>query len=492
MTWNRREVLGGLGVASAQAILWAMGCRTPARPTLRAPETAGAVRAWLHDAVAALHGAGLASVHALAVTRRRTTAAIDVLGAGVSRGRCDGVVLTVHDRDGRREQVTSELSADGVAAAVRALGGGRPAAIDFGRPQISAAPPSPKSDPRLLTDATLRGMVETMARRDQGLSSRIVYAAALLDVDDATVWSVAPGRDLEQRVVRVRRALTRVAWNGTRPIVSETARAWAGGVDDQDLTDAQIIAARDAALVLMTPTAFDDGEHPIVLEPSVVATVIDAAVRALFTTAAARRPEVARRLAIGAAIASPTLTLVDDPTAAASYGGFAFDDEGEPAAAQTLLERGHVVGRLSDRAGVETSGAALAGRGRRPGHVGRVEPAPSHLRLAPGAGRSDDLLDAGYRLEGGLGAVVDPSSDRVVISVARALELRGGQPTGRVYADIELVGELGRLLASVAAASHDTETIGIRDELDGQPRWRSIEVPWLRASGLVRARRRRT
>jgi len=50
----------------------------------------------------------------------------------------------------------------------------------------------------------------------------------MIDIDDATVWSVAQGRDLEQRLVRVRRSITRVAWNGTRPIVSEASRGWTG------------------------------------------------------------------------------------------------------------------------------------------------------------------------------------------------------------------------------------------------------------------------
>ena len=489
MTWNRREVLGGLGVASAQALLWAMGCSAPAKAVRRAPqEVSGEVRTWLREAVAMLHGAGFTTAHALAVSRSRTTAARDVLGAGVAHARCDGVVLSIQLAHGFREQVTSDLSRDGVAAAALALAGrsALPASVDFGPPPPAAAAPVP--DPETITDADLLARVETMAARDKGLSSRIVYAAAMIDIDDALVWSVARGRDLEQRLYRVRRGLTRVAWNGTRPVVSEVSRAWLGGVDDQTLGDDQIEYAREAALTLMTPGVFADGEHPIMLSPSVVANIVDSTDGALLTTSAVRRPEVAARLAIGAAVASPVLTLVDDPSSRGAYGGFEFDDEGEPAAPVTLVDRGHVVGRLADRAGVAAELATTTGRGRRAGHVGRVEPAASHLRLTPGG--SELVLDDGFLLEGGLGAIVDPSSNRVVIPVQRALEIRGGKRTGRVYADIELVGDLAALLASVDGASLETATIGIRDEVDGQPRWRSIETPWLRGKGMLRARRR--
>ena len=488
MSWNRREVLGGLGVASARALLWGFsGCGAPQRAGARAApaDTTGEIRVWLRDAVARLHGAGFTRVHALAVSRSRVTAAIDVLGAGVARGRSDAVVLAVEDARGFREQVTSALTETGVAAAVRVLApkASAPARIDFGPP--APAPPAPHPDLDTLADASFVERVAAIEHRE--LSSRIVYAAGLLDVDDATVWSIAEGRDLEQRLVRVRHSLTRVAWNGTQPSASEVALAWAGGIDDQALGDDQIAAARDTALELMTPGAFADGEHPIVLSPSIAAAIADAAVSALLTSSAARRPEVAARLVVGASIASPVLTLVDDPTTPGAYGGFQFDDEGEPAAAQTLVERGRVVGRLADRAGVRAQLATRAGRGRRPGHAGPVEPMPSHLRVAPGT--ASIALADGYQLEGSRGAVVDPASDRAVIAIARARELHAGLPTGRVYSDVELVGELGPLLAAITEASNETRTFGFRDERDELPRWRSIEAPSLRGTGVIRARR---
>jgi predicted Zn-dependent protease len=274
---------------------------------------------------------------------------------------------------------------------------------------------------------------------------------------------------------RVRRALTRVAWNGTRPIISEVSRAWTGGIQDQTFSDDELAYARDVALALMTPGAFADGEHALVLAPDVVAGIVDAAARGLYTTRAARRPEVAARLQPGKPIAAQGLTLVDDPTVAGAYGGFRFDDDGELAAPVTLIDRGQLAGRIA--------------RQRRPGHTGPLEIMPSHLRVAPGTA-TKLALDEGFLLEGNRGVAIDPASDRIVIEVQRALEIRRGQRTGRIYAEIELVGDLATLLATIGDATKATTTLGIRDDHDGQPRWRSIEAPWLRAKGLVRARRR--
>lgn len=473
MSWSRRDFLSTLGMASGSAILFACGAAPQRRRD--AGEIDSAVRSWLEDAVAILTAAGYDQPHALAVSRKRTTGAIDVLGAGVGRGRCDGVVLSVREKSGIvREQVTNDLSRDGVAAAVRALTNNarvRPADVDFGRAPGPIERPTP--DPDTLGDSELLGRVAALVARDKTLSSRIVYAAATIDIDDARVWSVAPGHVLEQRLARVRRSIVRVAWHGSRPFVSEAARAWTGGIDLQDLTDEEIATARENALALLTPRAFDNGERAFVLEPAVAAALIDATVRTMMTSEAQRRPDVAQRA--GQPVAD-RVTLVDDPTVTDAYGSIRFDDSGALAVPVTLIEHGKVVGRVE--------------RTRRAGHIGRSEVMPSHVRLAAGTEPVDALLADGMILEGHVSTLLDPSSDRFVIQVARARERLGGRRTGRMFADIELVGDLARTIGALGALSKETRSIGIREEVDGQPRHRSIETPWIVGTGMLRQRRR--
>jgi predicted Zn-dependent protease len=481
VTLHRREVLATLGVASASTLLFALGCGAPPRPARRAPQVSGEVRTWLHDAVARL-AAAFPFAHALAVSRRRTTAARDVLGAGTARQHAEGVILTVRDRDGTwREHASSELSRDAIAAATRALADDRqPRRIDFGPP-----PPAP-AEPPALDERDLGARVELLLHGDAALARRLVYAAAALDIDDAIVWSVAPGRDLEQRLVRIRQTAVRAAWNGTRPVVREVERAWSGGLDDQPLTPDDLTAASEATLEVLTPGGLDDGEHPVILDPSVVAVVLDTAARALLTADAARRPEVARRLA-AAPFASPLVTVIDDPTAPGAYGGFAFDDEGQPAAPLTLIDAGRVVAQLSDRA------ASVPGRGRRPGHLGRIAPSPSHLRLVPGPDAADlrQLHSDGFILEGGLGARLAADGDRIRIACTRARELRAGSTTGRLYADVELVGSLSALLSAIDAVDATPASFAPRDLATPYPTWRSISAPAVHTRGLVRASRSR-
>jgi hypothetical protein len=473
---NRRELLGALGMASAHTLLWTFGCVRP-RPVREPVELrAGDVRTWLHDAVARLAGAGLAAPHALAVTARRTTAARDVLGTGVQRARCDGVVLSVRDRDGaHREQVTADLSESGVAAAAIALAGAsKPGRLASGYPRVWGIAGDE------LGDAELLGQLDALAGLDRALSSRIVYRGELVEIDDANVWSLAPEHDLEQRLIRVRQCALRVGWNGTRPSVGEAVRAWLGPPDAESLTREDIEAATRGTLAVTTPAAFEDGEHVVVLEPAIVARLVDATAHALLTADAARRPEVARRVAIGATLAAPSVTVIDDPTAGGkydAYGALRFDDTGAVAAPVTLIYHGRVAARIAAR--------------RRPGHLGVLEAVASHLRMVPGSADQTALLAGdGFVVEGPGTARVDAASGRVVLTIARARELRGGQPTGRAFADLEIAGDIARVLGSVTAISRQTQVLAIRDEIVGRARWRSLEMPWLRARALVRSRRR--
>jgi hypothetical protein len=114
------------------------------------------------------------------------------------------------------------------------------------------------------------------------------------------------------------------------------------------------------------------------------------------------------------------------------------------------------------------------------------------VRLTAGTAAADVMLEDGMILEGHTSTLIDPASDRFVIQVARAREQLRGRRTGRMFADIELVGQHSQLFGSLGDLSQETRSIGIRDEVAGQPRHRSIETPWLLGAGLLRQRRRPT
>ena len=199
-------------------------------------ENRGEVRTWLHDAVSrvARGVAGRARARA-----RDDAPARDRGDRRARRGR--------RARARRRRRARAARPGDGLAragqlASSRATASPRPCARSPARPRARRArcrfgTPDRGARARRRRSAAHRRRPDARPRRARcsPATPRCRAASstgAAVDVDDAQVWSVsaAPGpgagKDREQRLVRVRRSVTRVAWNGTRPVVAEAARGW--------------------------------------------------------------------------------------------------------------------------------------------------------------------------------------------------------------------------------------------------------------------------
>ncbi len=459
---RRRDILAALGAGTASVLATSLACGSAQAPTATGPvRRAGEVRAWLREAVARLVEVH-ASVHALAVHRRWTCAAIDDLGPTIGHEERGAVVLSVVDRQGvHRERVASALDADAIRDAVAALGGrARGAAVAFPPPPSTDAPLDPVAPSAVLA------RVEQLGRAERVRSSRITYAAAAVEVEDATVWSIASDHDREHSTRRTREHAVRAAWIGARPIVREVSRGFVGVGERLGLTAEDIERTSARALQHVTPGAPPRGPATVVLEPEVAAAIVGVLVDAL-TASPGRAP---RRRPPGTAIGPSTLTIVDAPGTAGAYGAFAFDDTGELARRAVLVDAGKVASPLP--------------RARRPGHVGARAALPSHLIVEPGA----PVTGAGWVLEGAVDVAYDPGGDRVTVGVAHARELSGDHLTGRVYRGLEVTARLDELVASLAASTSIAERFATRSLVAGEPCWRSIETPALRASAELRPR----
>jgi PmbA/TldA metallopeptidase C-terminal domain len=487
VTWSRREVLTALGSGAATTLLWA--CRHPApraaRPVRPEQDVAG-LRARLREVVVRLTGS-FARVGGLAAARTHTVAGADAGGRTVRQEARVSLVLFGVDGAGRRfERVTDDLTADRMHALGDELIAGRGRTnrvIQVARPIERRYRAS--DDPVRAGDDQWAAHAEALYRRAEGAgSSRIVYRAGYLEVDDESVWFFGDAGEGFQRLVRTRAGALMVAWSGARPVAAAAeVAAPIGLAAAAQVTDVEIAAAAARAEELMTPTAAPHGELDVVLDPSVAGAVIDAGVAALMTAGAWRRVDLAARRPWRA---SAELTVVDDP-AAASYAGYAFDDEGAAATRAVLIDGGAPGAPLA----VDPLGRGR-GHARRPGHVGAVRAAPSHVVIAPGAPGLADLIagvDRGLLVEAAGPARVDPIRWQVVVPVGVGRRLERGRRTGHVHADLELRAEVPALLGGVTAASREVRAIARREVLDGEPLWRSTSSPWLVTRAAIAPRR---
>jgi PmbA protein len=227
--------------------------------------------------------------------------------------------------------------------------------------------------------------------------------------------------------------------------------------DDLDLDE----AAGDAVLRctrLFGATAVPSQRLAVVLEPRLAASVVGLLGGTLTGERVLKgRSPFADRL--GEAIASPLLTLVDDPTDHRSYSAETYDGEGLACRRNGLVADGVLQGFLYDsasarRAGTVSTGSAVRGISSTPS-VGCQA-----LAVAPGTGTHEELLasvDLGIYVQSMTGwhSGVNAVSGDFSVGV-EGLMVRNGQLAEPVR-EVTVASTLQRMLLDIAAVGADIE-----------------------------------
>lgn len=155
----------------------------------------------------------------------------------------------------------------------------------------------------------------------------------------------------------------------------------------------------------------------------------------------------------GAVIASPAVTLVDDPLMPWGLGSCPFDREGAATVRKNLIENGMLTTLLHNRKTARKAGTKTTGNAAGSGRV-----APSNLYMKPGSQSPDALLQAmgdGLLITelSGLHAGANPISGDFSL-LARGFEVIGGKAV-RAVEQFTVAGNFYALLEAVTAVADD-------------------------------------
>lgn len=160
---------------------------------------------------------------------------------------------------------------------------------------------------------------------------------------------------------------------------------------------------------------------------------------------------------IGRSVASPLVTLRDDPRRPGGLGSSCFDDEGLPTRDKTMIEAGVLREYFHDTASAAREGRVSNGCAYRSSYKSLPSPGASNLYLAPGAMTREALI-AGTR-DGILVCevlgmhMIDPVSGAFSIGIS-GLSIEKGA-TGRAVKGAMISGHLLDLLARVDGVADD-------------------------------------
>jgi len=215
-------------------------------------------------------------------------------------------------------------------------------------------------------------------------------------------------------------------------------------------------AARRAVIMLEAPEA-PAGKMPVVLSSEAGGTMVHEAVgHGLEADLTGQKLSVyAGKL--GEQVASPIVTVVDNPTLPGRRGSYNFDDEGVPAGKTVLVENGILKAYMSDRQSVLRDGVPATGNGRRQSFRHWPIPRMSNTIIEPGKHDPDEIIrsvDRGLLVLKMGGGQVNTVTGDFVFEVSEGYMISGGE-VGEAVRGATLAGNGPEVLKSVDMVGND-------------------------------------
>ncbi|NED91177.1 TldD/PmbA family protein [Streptomyces sp. SID11233] len=190
---------------------------------------------------------------------------------------------------------------------------------------------------------------------------------------------------------------------------------------------------------------------------------------------------------LGERIASPLVTVRDDPTVPGAVGSYAYDDEGVPAAPTTVIEEGRLTGYLTDQESATRLGTVSSGNGRCTTVLQPPLPRMTNTCLAAGTSSVAEIIaDTGFGIYAehvGGGEVIEATGE-FTFRVTNGHLIEKGRITDPIQ-ETTIAGLGSRMLADVDAVADDPAVGAAKCGKFGQ--WVPVGVigPTLRVGSLL-------
>ncbi|MBC7187747.1 MAG: hypothetical protein H5U38_12005 [Calditrichaeota bacterium] len=258
---------------------------------------------------------------------------------------------------------------------------------------------------------------------------------------------------------QVRLAVSALAeHNGTSDLGFFTGGGRVGLAYFQNVLPPEQIArtAAEEAIILLEAVAPPAGAQPVVLGGGQSGVMIHEAVGHPLEADGNRRGTSIMAGRMGTMVATPQVTVYDDPTIPHLRGSLNVDDEGTPTQRTMLIERGKLVGYLQDRLSARLLGMPLTGHGRRESYQHYPIPRMTNTILAQGPYAPEEVIASvkkGFYAKSFQGGQVEESG-KFVFSVNLGYLIENGRLT-RPVKNATLIGTNVQVLKSISMVAND-------------------------------------
>ncbi|RMG94818.1 MAG: metalloprotease TldD [Deltaproteobacteria bacterium] len=314
-----------------------------------------------------------------------------------------------------------------------------------------------------VVDAEGAERVELLRRADAAArkaSRRIVRVdASLVAVTKEILVASSEGAFVADHQPMVRMGVSAIARRGKRTEAGSSGGGGRRGLDyfeDVPPTFHGEEAAR-VALVNLDARPAPAGELPVVLAAGDSGILLHEAVGHGLEADFNRKRTSNYTDRIGKKVASPLVTVVDDPTIVGSRGSINVDDEGEVPSIHRLIVAGKLRNYMHDRVSARYFGRKKAGSGRRESFRHPPMPRMTNTYMAPGEDDPEDIIrsvNRGIYAKRFSGGQVNISNGDFVFSLVEGYLIEGGRITAPLKG-VNLIGNGPVAMEAVSMVGHD-------------------------------------
>ena len=301
-------------------------------------------------------------------------------------------------------------------------------------------------------------LVEAARNLDQNIVS-----ASSLYMDGTGRWAIATadGTSVEAETSRIFFTINAVARKLEKLTSAREFDGTTEGFEIFERIDLENLArkASQRAMSLLDSKPAPSGRYTVVMDPKLAGTFTHEAVGHACEADLIASGESILQGKLGKKIGSDLVTVCDDPTLKNGWGSFKFDDEGVQAAKRVLVEKGALVGYISNRETSAKLEVPCNGGARAESYAARPIVRMSNTYMLPGDHSLEELLETinlGIYVKGTRGGQVDTSRGTFQFSAEEAYLIEKGKPTVPLL-DVSLSGVTLETLGNIEAIGDDIE-----------------------------------
>ena len=296
-------------------------------------------------------------------------------------------------------------------------------------------------------------------RRSQILKGEnVVNCAISYSEESSTKTFISSRGTINEEIRRVSHYLVAYVSRGSGVKYDYFSIGGTGGLELIDLPEGAIDEIITTGNRLLDSEHIEPGFYDVVGTPEIAGLIAHEAFGHGVETDMYLQDRARSKDYLGKNIASPLVSIIDDPSLPGGYGSYFIDDEGNIAQPTYIIENGKFTQGLTSKFSSALLDLPSTANGRRESFERKIYTRMSNTFFKPGADKPEDIvasIDNGIYLIKGLSGMEDPKGWGIQVLVLYGKEIKNGRITGRLFSPLGITGYVPDLLKDISMVGED-------------------------------------